>query len=119
MTTNRIRELRRRANLTLMEIAARVGVSYQHISSIERAETPLTHQMMCLLAPHLGVRPAALIDPLADHVTQAQLARDIVDDAEERAWLTLWRRMPDDMRIAALKLLSANAAALRGNTEAA
>lgn len=58
------REARRRANLTQIEVADRIGTHGTYVGTIERGETNITLGMLARLAAVVGVAPGALIaDP--------------------------------------------------------
>lgn len=57
-----IREARKRAGLSQIQLAELVGMDQSGISRIERGERPVTVDMLKAIAQALGVRPAALLD---------------------------------------------------------
>jgi len=82
---NRIRELRVARNLTLEEIAERVGTSVQQISSLELGDRRLTDDWMRRIASALNVQPADLFtDSRVDD-------REIVQNIQEIKLLRFWR----------------------------
>ncbi|MEA3036827.1 MAG: hypothetical protein QOH04_2604 [Sphingomonadales bacterium] len=58
---NRLRELRKKAGLTQIELAERTGVSQSAISQIENGETPLNVPWMRTFARVLDCAPADLL----------------------------------------------------------
>jgi transcriptional regulator with XRE-family HTH domain len=65
---NRLKELRVKAGLTQDQLAEAAETSGQQISRLERGERKMPPEWMVRLALPLGVRPSALMDPLADGV---------------------------------------------------
>lgn len=61
MSTNRLRELRERAGLSMQGLASRVGTSAPQINKLEKGERRLTLDWMTRLARGLGVEPQALL----------------------------------------------------------
>lgn len=59
---NSIRVYRKRCNLTLEELAARIGMTAGHLSRMERGETAYTPERLEALARELRCKPADLID---------------------------------------------------------
>ena len=59
---NRLRELRKKAQLTQIELADRTGVSQSAISQIENGDVSMTIQWMRAFARALGCAPADLLD---------------------------------------------------------
>lgn len=64
LAMNRIREVRRRKGLKLVDVVALSGrsVSLQQLSRLERNERRLTWDMVCYLAGLLGCPATALVD---------------------------------------------------------
>ena len=78
MATNRIAELRKRARLSVSELARRAGTSGPQITRLENGKRKLTHQWMEKIARALGVSTTELIsnstmEPLVDEVEPAAL----------------------------------------------
>jgi len=78
MATNRIAELRKRARLTVSELARRVGTSGPQITRLETSQRKLTQQWMEKIARALRVSTTELIsnsttEPLVDEVEPAVL----------------------------------------------
>jgi phage repressor protein C with HTH and peptisase S24 domain len=61
MSTNRLRELREGAGMTMQALAARIGTTAPQISKLEKGERRLTLDWMNRLAAGLGVEPRALL----------------------------------------------------------
>lgn len=59
--SNRLRELRRKAGLTQMELAEKAGVSQAAISQVENDTRPLTVDWMRTFARIFGVTPADIL----------------------------------------------------------
>lgn len=79
---NRLRELRKAAKLTQIDLADRTGVSQSAISQIENGEVQLNVPWMRAFARILGCAPADLLDP-EDNPDRLQ------DD--ERQWVQRYR----------------------------
>ncbi len=61
-TTNRIRTIRKQQNLRLADLAARTGLSVQHLSRIENGHRRLMPDVQIRIARALDVPPLALIE---------------------------------------------------------
>lgn len=59
--TNRMREIRKRRGLTLMELAERTHSSHQHLSRLEKGERRMTFDWARRIAPALQVEPEELL----------------------------------------------------------
>lgn len=57
----RIREIRQERDLTLADLAGKVGVSIPHLSEVERGKKNLNNHLLVRLADALGVTPEDLI----------------------------------------------------------
>lgn len=57
-----VRRIRREADLTQEELAARAGISANYVGEIERGECNPSVLVMFALARGLGVRPSKLLD---------------------------------------------------------
>lgn len=62
--TNRLRELRKKAGLTLQEVAEGAGTSNPMIGMLERGERKLTVEWLERIAPVLGVKPSDILSDL-------------------------------------------------------
>ena len=60
---NRIREWRRRRDLTLEQLGMILGTSNQQISRLEKGERRLTVDWLLRIAKALQVEPDELLDP--------------------------------------------------------
>lgn len=80
--TNRVRELRKKAGLSQIELARAAGISQPAISQIENDTRPLTVDWMRTLARILGCQPA---DLLGDEDNPYR------PNEEEQALLAMWR----------------------------
>jgi len=87
---NRIRALRVARNLTLDDVAERIGTSVQQVSRLELGERRLTDDWMRRIAGALGVRPA---DLFADSTPDD---REVVQVREEVKLLRFWRLLTMD-----------------------
>jgi transcriptional regulator with XRE-family HTH domain len=84
----RLRDLRRKANLSLETIASRSALSVGFLSQIERGLSSPSLRVLATLADVLGVGIAALFgDPSND----GSAPRGVIIRAAERAELKLWR----------------------------
>lgn len=62
MTTNRIRAIRKQQRLKLADLAARTGLSIQHLSRIENGHRRLMPDVQLRIAKALDVPPMALME---------------------------------------------------------
>lgn len=86
---NRIRELRKAAGLTQIQLASRTGISQPAISQLENDERPLDVDWMRTLAREFGCTPA---DLLPDEDNPDRLSE------EERALLAAFRSAGEQQR---------------------
>ena len=84
----RLRELRRKANLSLEIVAARSALSVGFLSQIERGLSSPSLRVLATLADVLGVGIAALFGPTNG---AGDAPHRVVTRAAERAELKLWR----------------------------
>jgi len=84
----RLRDLRRQANLSLETVAARSALSVGFLSQVERGLSSPSLRVLATLADVLGVGIAALFGTTAGN---GHGPRGIVTRAVERAELKLWR----------------------------
>lgn len=96
--SNRIRELRERAGLTIADLAARTDLTTQMLSRLERGERPLTDQAMTVIATALRVRKAFLLVDI-EPAGGPPLKGDLVEDDYEAVLLRFWRSLSMDARI--------------------
>lgn len=89
MPSNRIRELRKAAGLSLEALAERCATSAQQISRLERDERPLTLDWMRQLGAALGCLPADLLQP---EDVGLRLDRD------EAAMIAIYRALGSSLR---------------------
>lgn len=87
---NRLRELRKAAKLTQTEMAEQTGVSQSAISQLENGEVALNVPWMRSFARVLKCAPADLLDP-EDNPDRLE--------AEERAWVDLYRQADERERV--------------------
>lgn len=80
--TNRVRELRKKAGLSQIELARLAGISQPAISQIENDTRPLTVDWMRTLARILGCTPADLL---------GEEDNPYRPSAEEQQLLDMWR----------------------------
>ncbi len=95
---NKIREVRKARQLTLKQLAERVGTSDRQISLLERGQRGLSPEWMERIAAALDCRPVDLL-----------FAEDDVLDERERAFLDKYRTLSDEQKEAALVLLASMA----------
>jgi len=85
----RVRELRRRADLTQQQLGERAAVSYKFVGGIERGEENPSLEVILKIAEGLGVEPGDLFE--TGHLLEAKelkkAARQLLDEAA-----------PDDLR---------------------
>ncbi len=100
----RLKQLRKEAGLTQVELAAAADVSRAHIGKIETDGDPVGRITLVKLAKALGVSLDFLELGRPDPMGQGD---ERAKDDGELAWLNLWRAMTDDMRVAAMASLQA------------
>jgi transcriptional regulator with XRE-family HTH domain len=101
---HRIRLMRKKAGLTIDDLAATVGMKPPHLSMLERGLRPLTLDRMHEIAKALGCSPADLLtdddnpdrltDPVADIVHKLE-KMDPASFAKVRDIATLFAAEPD------------------------
>lgn len=96
---NRLRELRKAARLSQVELAERTGVSQSAISQIENDVIAMDTAWMRAFARELGCEPA---DLLADSDNPDRLS------SEERALVEAYRAATDEQRELLLRLTAAD-----------
>jgi transcriptional regulator with XRE-family HTH domain len=85
---NRLKALREAQSLSLVALAAKVGVSSQQISHLELGKRHLTVEWLTRLADALGCHPWAIVTPdLATKLTRP-----------EKALLEAFRALPESKR---------------------
>jgi transcriptional regulator with XRE-family HTH domain len=85
---NRLKALREAQGLSLVALAARVGVSSQQIGHLELGKRHLTVEWLTRLADALGSHPWAIVTPaLAANLTKP-----------EKALLAAFRALPESKR---------------------
>ncbi|MDB5733183.1 MAG: hypothetical protein JWQ03_3078 [Variovorax sp.] len=62
--SNRIRAVRRSKNMTMEQLAERVGVHFTTIGKFERSTRGVSGEMLAKIAAGLGVSPAELVDEM-------------------------------------------------------
>lgn len=80
----RIRDIRKERDLTLAELAGKVGVSIPHLSEVERGKKNLNNHLLVRLAAALGVTPEDLIASDSRSALAALHAELSSLDAEDR-----------------------------------
>lgn len=65
---NRLRELRKKAGLTLQEVAEAAGTTNQMVGMLERGERKLTVEWLERFAPILGVKPPDILAETKRHL---------------------------------------------------
>jgi transcriptional regulator with XRE-family HTH domain len=102
--SNRIREWRKAAGLSLEELAHRVGSTNPTLSRYERGERSLTVDLLLQLAPHLKCRPADLLPDPESVLTEAErvLLTDFkeLDPEDRNLVLRMARSLRDTARAA-------------------
>lgn len=93
-----IREYRKRADISLTELARRVGVSKQAVSNWEMRGTIPSGNNLLKLAQALNIEPSVL---LASNTSDGSLS------AQERTLLEKFRTLPERERKVALALIGA------------
>lgn len=63
----RLRELRKRANMSQADLASKVGVSMRSVGAWERQETQISLEDACLVSDALGCTPNDLCGWYIDH----------------------------------------------------
>lgn len=103
MLPNRIREHRERANLTLEELAERVGTSPQHISRLEKGQRRLSDPWLDRLSVALSIRKA---DFLVDLSGIPPEDREFAKDQTEARILRTWRGLDPEEQEFLLRYLN-------------
>jgi transcriptional regulator with XRE-family HTH domain len=96
---NRVRELRKKAGMSLQDVADRLHCSRMQLSNIERGGTELTRTWMKRIAPVLGVAPGDLL-LVEDNPNSAA-------DEAERLWLKRFRQASAQERETLLRVADA------------
>lgn len=100
--TIRIREYRKRANLTQEELAARIGMTDGNLSKLERGQVGYTQYHLETLAREFGCRPADLISD----------DEDIPGDVDEKLLATVLAAVFERVRDMGVRLEPAALAAI-------
>lgn len=82
--TSRIREYRKRAGLTLEELAAKVGMTDGNLSKLERGQIGYTQYTLESLARELGCRPIDLIADVSAGPVDERLLATVLASVFER-----------------------------------
>jgi transcriptional regulator with XRE-family HTH domain len=90
--SNHIRRLRKKAGLTLEQLADKTETTAQQISRLEKGDRKLTQDWMEVIAPALGVVPAALISDAPPNINQ--LSQE-VENARVLQW---WGMLSPDQK---------------------
>lgn len=78
---NRLRFFREQANLTLEDLAPRVGLKPSGLSKMERGDSPLTVAWMERIARELKISPADLLNETSGGLTEKE--RNLIDTYRE------------------------------------
>jgi transcriptional regulator with XRE-family HTH domain len=78
-----IRQLRKDRNLTLKELAERVGISAPHLSEVERGKKNVNNHILTRIANALDVPPKALIGDNDDDDDDWAQLKAIVQDLSQ------------------------------------
>jgi repressor LexA len=62
IASNRIRELRKAAGMTMEQLGALIGVHFTTIAKIERSQRRVSGELLHAIATALGVEPSELVD---------------------------------------------------------
>lgn len=90
---NRIHALRSSKGWTLEELAHRAGISFPHVSNMERGERAINDRMAARLAAALGVTRGELLLP-----------HEQARSADEQRMIEAWRAVNGDQQQALLHL---------------
>jgi transcriptional regulator with XRE-family HTH domain len=96
--SNRVRELRERAGMTLVELATEAGITAPMLSRLERGERALTDHTMAAIAKALGVSKGFILNNI-DASGGSPLRGDFVEDEYEATLLRFWRSLSMDARV--------------------
>ncbi|MGF1275507.1 helix-turn-helix domain-containing protein [Acetobacter pasteurianus] len=99
---DRLRAVRRAKGLVQAAAAEAIGISRNHLTEIENGKDP-GFQTFCALADFYQVS----MDYLYRGVPSPNASAQTLDNAEEAAWLGLWRDMNEKQRRMALALIQA------------
>lgn len=95
MPTNRLKELREKANLSPQKLAERIGTTRQQIFKLEKGERRLTLEWLQRLAAGLGVEPSNLLpEPTEDEIARRSEDKIIPPDKPQSL-----AKSPDSKRI--------------------
>ncbi|QQN75027.1 helix-turn-helix domain-containing protein [Croceicoccus sp. YJ47] len=84
---NRVRDLRKQREMTLVELAEKIGMAHGHLAKIERGHRDLNQQWMERIGAALDVEPADLLHPRDGGLTE-----------EERDLIRTYRAVPAALR---------------------
>ncbi|ASL39297.1 MULTISPECIES: helix-turn-helix domain-containing protein [Acetobacter] len=98
----RLRAMRRAKGLVQAAAAEAIGISRNHLTEIENGKAP-GFQTFCALADFYQVS----MDYLYRGVPSSHAPAQTLDNAEEAAWVGLWRDMNEKQRRMALALIQA------------
>ena len=87
---NRIREYRKAKGWSLEHLADQVGVSYAHVSEVERGKIDVSHSYLRRYAAALGVKPGDLLIPEENEGSLSP---------EELAWVARYRAADPATRV--------------------
>jgi len=99
-----IKVLRKRKQLTQIELATEIGVARSTIAGIERGNYMPGRETLAALADFFHIT----IDEMRHGMPGpgAPSPRQIIDDPNELAWVEFWRGMTDEQRTLMCRLLS-------------
>ena len=84
-----IQQLRKNKNMTMKDLASRIGSRYEVISRLESGKTSLTENMANRLAPHLETTPRELLEgrsdlaPILVDVSAGRFAVELIQTYDE------------------------------------
>ena len=91
---NRIRQLRQERDLTLDELAAAIGTSFQQLQRLETGARRLSEKWIRPLAGALGVEPAALFADEPPNINKVvKQSKKLRLSIEEVLVITWWRSL--------------------------
>jgi transcriptional regulator with XRE-family HTH domain len=84
-SVKRLRELRRAAGLTQIQLAEKAGLTQPFISRLERGETGVSVSNMVAMAIAMGVRPSDLLDQSSAQSRLLAAIDNLPEDQQETA----------------------------------
>ncbi len=110
----KIRQMRKQAGLSMMELAERLGMSYQQVQKYEKGMNRVSAGVLYEIACLFGVEINEFFPPVQSAKSSSseheELVRDLVDKLEDAGMLMAFKRSIDTISVAS-KATAGNATA--------